>query len=110
MGQLTLVDNPRIMHCLVHVERAVNRKMGGYAKEIKKLAMEMWRSCMYSSTRADYERRSATTYGDRDTNRIELINTYVKGAVHCRARTSLSIREVQRFAGNEVVDSIYLYS
>ncbi len=41
MGQLTLVDNPRIMHCLAHAERAVNRKMGGYAKEIKELAMEM---------------------------------------------------------------------
>ncbi len=49
------VDNPRIMYCMVHAERAVNRKMGGYAKEVKELAMEMWRSCMYSSMRADYE-------------------------------------------------------
>ncbi len=105
MGQLTLVDNPRIMHCLVHAERAVNRIKGGYAKEIKELAMEMWRSCMYSSSRADYERRSATTYGDRDTNRIESIEAPPR-----RTRTSLSIREVQRFAENEAVDSIYLYS
>ncbi len=26
----TLVDNPRIMYCLVYAERAVNRKFAGY--------------------------------------------------------------------------------
>ncbi len=72
------------MYCLVHAERAVNRKMGGYAKEVKELAMEMWRCCMYSSSGADYEvmwagyeRRSATTFGDRDTNnKKESISRY----------------------------------
>ncbi len=51
----TLVDNPRIMYCLVHAERAVNRKFAGYAQDVKELVMDMWRSCMYSSSRADYE-------------------------------------------------------
>ncbi len=105
-----------MMCCLVHEEWAVNRKMGRYAKEVKELAMEMWSSCMYSSTRADYEVmwagyecRSATTFGDSDTNRIDSISRYVKEAVHRRTRTHLSLRKVQRFAENEVVDSIYLY-
>ncbi len=34
----TLVDNPRILYCLVHAERAVNRKFAGYAQDVKELA------------------------------------------------------------------------
>ncbi len=66
-----------------------------------------WDECR--GMRAGYERRGVTTFGDRDTNRIESINKYVKKAVHHRTRASMSIRKVQRFAENEVIDSIYLY-
>ncbi len=39
MGQLTLVDNQRIMHCLVHVERAVKGMDGSHGIDARRFSV-----------------------------------------------------------------------